>query len=98
MNQEQEYLNMINDTAKFVAQERAARLGDAAAAFHSSGQLANDVEFWNWMGKNYPKDLSSTELIQQASNSDIVNITLHFFLKDVRPMQHPVMNHSIVVA
>ena len=29
---------------------------------------------------------------------DIVNITLHFFLKDVRPMQHPVMNHSTAVA
>lgn len=69
MNQEQEYLNMINDTTQLVAQERAARLGDAAAAFHSSGQLANDVEFWNWMGKNYPKDLSSTQLIQQAANS-----------------------------
>ena len=29
---------------------------------------------------------------------DIVNITLHFFLKDIRPMQHPVMNHSTAVA
>ena len=25
---------------------------------------------------------------------DIVNIGLHFFLKDVRPMLPPVMNHS----
>ena len=30
--------------------------------------------------------------------SDIVNITLHFFLKDVRSMQHSVMNHSTAVA
>ena len=30
--------------------------------------------------------------------SDIVNIGLHFFLKDVRPMLPPVMNHSIAVA
>ena len=29
---------------------------------------------------------------------DIVNIGLHFFLKDVRPMLPPVMNHSIAVA
>ena len=29
---------------------------------------------------------------------DIVNIGLHFFLKDVRPMLHPVVNHSTVVA
>ena len=27
--------------------------------------------------------------------NDIVNITLHFFLKDVRPMQLLVMRHSI---
>ena len=32
------------------------------------------------------------------SRTDIVNITFHFFLKDVRSMQHSVMNHSIVVA
>ena len=31
-------------------------------------------------------------------HSDIVNIGLHFFLKDVRPMLPPVMNHSIAVA
>ena len=30
--------------------------------------------------------------------SDIVNIGLHFFLKDVRPMLPPVMNRSIVDA
>lgn len=31
-------------------------------------------------------------------HNDIVNIGLHFFLKDVRPMLPPVMNHSIAVA
>lgn len=30
--------------------------------------------------------------------SDIVNITLHFFLKDVRPMLTLVMKHNTVVA
>jgi hypothetical protein len=34
----------------------------------------------------------------QESSSDIVNIGLHFFLKDVRPMLPPVMNRSIVDA
>ena len=29
---------------------------------------------------------------------DIVNITLHFFLKDIRPMLPPAMNHSIAVS
>ena len=33
-----------------------------------------------------------------AAEIDIVNIGLHFFLKDVRPMLPPVMNRSIVDA
>ena len=41
-------------------------------------------EWENFLKVELPKD-------------DIVNITLHFFLKDIRPMQHFVMNHSIVV-
>ena len=30
--------------------------------------------------------------------TDVVNITLHFFLKDIRPMLPPAMNHSIAVS
>jgi hypothetical protein len=30
--------------------------------------------------------------------NDIVNITLHFFLKDVRSMLPPAVNHSIAVS
>ena len=37
------------------------------------------------------------EVIEKV-NSDIVNIALHFFLKDVRPMQPLVMNRSIAVS
>lgn len=33
-----------------------------------------------------------------SDRCDIVNIGLHFFLKDVRPMLPPVMNRSIVDA
>jgi hypothetical protein len=29
---------------------------------------------------------------------DVVNITLHFFLKDIRPMLPPAMKHSIAVS
>ena len=36
--------------------------------------------------------------IKEKGMNDIVNIGLHFFLKDVRPMLPPVMNHSIAVA
>lgn len=69
MNREQEYLDMLRDTTQLVAQDKATHLGNAATAFQSSGQLANDVEFWRWMGANYPKDLSSTQLIQQAATT-----------------------------
>ena len=34
----------------------------------------------------------------ENTGCDIVNITLHFFLKDIRPMQPPAMNHSIAVS
>ena len=36
--------------------------------------------------------------VRRSLRDDIVNIGLHFFLKDVRPMLPPVMNHSIAVA
>ena len=37
-------------------------------------------------------------MIDRYIENDIVNIGLHFFLKDVRPMLPPVMNRSIVDA
>lgn len=42
--------------------------------------------------------IPSLETFINILNSDIVNIGLHFFLKDVRPMLPPVMNRSIVDA
>ena len=41
---------------------------------------------------------STMEKVYSLRLYDIVNIGLHFFLKDVRPMLPPVMNHSIAVA
>ena len=67
MEVEQEYLNMISDTARIAAQEKASRLGELVSAYKSSENLVNNVEFWRWMGDNYPKDLSSTTLIQEAA-------------------------------
>ena len=67
MDKEQEYIEMIEDTSQLLAREKTAFLGETATAVKESGALANEVEFWKWMGANYPKDLSSTELIQQAA-------------------------------
>ena len=44
-----------------------------------------------------PSNLELSAL-EMSLVTDIVNIGLHFFLKDVRPMLPPVMNHSIAVA
>ena len=68
MNNEQEYLSMIEDTSKLIAQEKATNLSNAVVSFNQSANLANEVEFWNWLGKNYPKHLGSTELIQQTAS------------------------------
>ena len=46
----------------------------------------------------FPASLSAYDKEPVFKENDIVNIGLHFFLKDVRPMLPPVMNHSIAVA
>ena len=43
-----------------------------------------------------PRPDGEYELLSGHRRNDIVNITLHFFLKDVRPMQLFVTNHNIV--
>ena len=50
--------------------------------------------------RSYPIVLTSIQILRMVTRPelDIVNIGLHFFLKDVRPMLPPVMNHSIAVA
>lgn len=65
--QEHEYVDMMKDTSNLIAREKAESLGEVMTAFKESAQLANEVEFWKWMGANYPKDLSNTELIRKAA-------------------------------
>lgn len=67
MNLEQEYIDMIGDTTQLVAKERSSHLSTVAVAYQQSGQLANEVEFWKWMGKNYPKDFGNAQLIQKTA-------------------------------
>lgn len=64
---EQEYFEMIQDTSQLVGQQKASSLSKAATSYSQSSKLVNDVEFWKWMGANYPKDLSNTTLIQQTA-------------------------------
>ena len=57
---------------------------------HDIFQIMNDYHSDN--------EILKSEAKKAVIEDDIVNIGLHFFLKDVRPMLPPVMNHSIAVA
>ena len=57
----------------------------------------NEQEFEKQLNALHERVLSKA-LSDEEKNNDIVNIGLHFFLKDVRPMLPPVMNRSIVDA
>ena len=57
----------------------------------------NEQEFEKQLNALHERVLSKA-LSDEEKNNDIVNIGLHFFLKDVRPMLPPVMNRSIVAA
>ena len=57
----------------------------------------NEQEFEKQLNALHERVLSKA-LSDEEKNTDIVNIGLHFFLKDVRPMLPPVMNRSIVDA
>ena len=46
----------------------------------------------------FRENITTSRQTSSEGHSDIVNIGLHFFLKDVRPMLPPVMNRSIVDA
>ena len=67
--QDEEYLKMIHETSNLVAKEKSVSLSNAIIAYHETAPISNEVEFWHWLSKNYPKDLSSAKLIQQAALS-----------------------------
>jgi len=51
--EEEEVLKMIDDTSKLVAKKNINVLAQGAVAAQSSNALANKVEFWKWMDRNY---------------------------------------------
>ena len=46
-------LHMIDDTGRLLALRNAGDLSGFALSAHQSNILANDVEFWKWMARNY---------------------------------------------
>ncbi len=63
----EEYLQMFDDTSKLAAKNNAIILGDSIAAYYQSDALANNVEFWKWLDRNYAKSgiFSSNQSMQQ---------------------------------
>lgn len=72
------YFEMVKDTKDLVANCKASQLTNSAIAYNETAQLSNDVEFWRWMGANYPKNLGNEALIQQTAvdNSQWLNTQL----------------------
>ena len=50
---EEEVLKMIDDTSKLVAKKNINILAQGAVAAQNSNALANKIEFWKWMDRNY---------------------------------------------
>ena len=46
-------LQMLDETSKLLAEQCISELSSAAVAVPSSEALANNVEYWNWMARNY---------------------------------------------
>lgn len=64
---ENEMLNMIKDTSQLAIQKNVNILTEGAVAAQSANVLANEVEFWQWMNRNYANSgiFQNTNSMQQ---------------------------------
>jgi len=67
---EKDYMYMINDTSELLAKQKADYLSSSLATFHNSYELTDNVEFWKWIGRNYPNKYASAGLLAEAANSN----------------------------
>lgn len=49
----EEVFSMMDDTSHLISQENVTRLSSIGPAASESGTLADSVEFWSWMNRNY---------------------------------------------
>ena len=52
---EDDVIQMMDDTSQLVAKHNVEQLTSAAVAAQGSNALADNVEFWKWMGRNYDR-------------------------------------------
>ena len=64
---EEELMEMMHDTSNMLANASVNRLASAAVAAQQSNILTDEVEFFQWMGRNYGKSgiFDSTSSMQQ---------------------------------
>ena len=66
---ERECQDFIDDTVGLLKEKQIAELSSIASSAGLANELTRDVEFWRWMGKNYPKDFGSAGQIAEAAGS-----------------------------
>ena len=66
---EQECRNFIVDTVELLKEKQVAELSSIASSTSLANSLTADVEFWKWMGRNFPNDFSTAEQIANAANT-----------------------------
>ena len=84
------------DTA--IAFREAARTSIGSNMPAKSLELKHTIKLIRELDAEIEEIENEIKIIMDEINSDIVNITLHLFLKDIRPMLPPAMNHSIAVS
>ena len=73
---EDEMVQMLNEVSQLVGKHNAIQLSSAAIAAKESNALANNVEFWKWMGRNYDKSgifdssISMQQYISQGAGKE----------------------------
>ena len=63
---EKDIMECVAETSELVAQRQAAELGNVLQAAKQADVLANNVEFWKWIGENF-HCLGSAENIQAVA-------------------------------
>ncbi len=61
-----DFIDMMQDTSKLLANQQVRNLSVSATAAQQSNALVNNVEFWNWMQRNFSKGgmFDSTQAMQ----------------------------------
>ena len=66
---EQECQSFIIETVELLKEKQVSELTSIATSTSLANSLTADVEFWKWMGRNFPNDFSTAQQIADTVNS-----------------------------